>query len=677
MRMVKILSLLFLIVVLSPRLSTAQPTIGGIINDYTPVISITSADCSSSITVQSTIGFAVGDEILLIQMQGASIVLAPSTTFGSINSYGGAGLYEFNRIKKITGTTIELDQVIGRPFNVAGKVQLVRVPEFSDVKVSNQLTCKAWDGSTGGVLVFFASGKVTVEAPITVKGKGFLGGAYVRMEYHCGHTQYYCSNSEIDGTSKGEGIWISYDGFQRGRGAIANGGGGGNDHNAGGGGGANYGAGGFGGCEWSGCSDRNLDTRGIGGYALDYSTTLNTIYMGGGAGAGHDNDQSATAGGNGGGIVIIQANELTGTNPVIDARGVNADSVLVVGQDGGGGGGAGGAVLLDIKNYSSTLLVKSNGGDGATTIFQGGHVGPGGGGGGGVVWLSQSQIPTGVTGQTSGGKHGIHCKDVAKDGWESTNGAGGLVMTDLVLAVAKGSASTKSSTVFTAGQTTASIKTGDSAGVDLSLSFPTSSAMIGFIPDTVLLTVGFDSKYVRLDSVIQSGGWIVKRITPKGNTAEIAFYNSTHIAIPAAIDFGRMVFTALNALANSSALVYVADMKAESNCSIVTASPDIETAFLRRILVNAAAAVSTDNVLAASSVFLYPNPATNSVRISYGGFTKEPVMLSIVDVTGKTVLTRTLAQQASSEYVVSLEGISSGSYTILIGTTTAHLDIVK
>ncbi|HET9136318.1 MAG TPA: T9SS type A sorting domain-containing protein, partial [Candidatus Kapabacteria bacterium] len=271
----------------------------------------------------------------------------------------------------------------------------------------------------------------------------------------------------------------------------------------------------------------------------------------------------------------------------------------------------------------------------------------------------------------------IHSNDVAKDGWESTNGGGGFVLTDLALAVAKGSASTKSSAVFTAGQLTASINTGDSAGVELGLSFPASSVMIGFIPDTVLLTVGFDSKFVRLDSVIQSGGWIVKRIIAKGNTAEIAFYNSAHIAIAASIDFGRMVFTALNASANSSALVYVADMKAESSCSIVMASPDIETAFLRRILVNAAAAVPTDNSITASSVLLYPNPATNSVRISYGGFTKEPVTLSIIDATGKLVLTRTIAQQASSEYVQSLEGISSGSYTILVDSSSAHLDIIK
>ncbi|HET9135047.1 MAG TPA: hypothetical protein VFO76_00305, partial [Candidatus Kapabacteria bacterium] len=380
MRTVKILSLLLLVIVaLSPRLTTAQPTIGGIINDYTPVISITGADCSSTVTVESAQKFAVGDLVLLIQMQGAAIFFNPDPSFGSIKNYGGAGLYEFNRIKKITGTTIELDQVIGRPFNVSGKVQLIRVPEFTDVQITTDLTCLPWDGSIGGVLALKASGVVTVSAPITVKGLGFRGGEYYRMIYDCGHTQYFCDGSSIDGANKGEGISSSLFQYQRARGAMANAGGGGNDHNAGGGGGSNYGAGGFGGCEWSGCSIRNLETRGIGGYPLQYSTTLNTVYMGGGAGAGHDNDQSATPGGKGGGIVIIQANELKGTNPVIDARGVNADSVLVVGQDGGGGGGAGGAVLLDVKNYTSTLLIKAGGGDGATTIFQGGHVGPGGG----------------------------------------------------------------------------------------------------------------------------------------------------------------------------------------------------------------------------------------------------------------------------------------------------------
>src|ERR1043165_4312234 len=117
MRRVRTLSLLLLIVViLSPRLIDAQPTIGGIINDYTPVVTITASNCSSSITVQSAQAFSVGDLVLLIQMQGASISLTSGPSFGSINNYGGAGLYEFNRIKKITGTLIDLEQVIGKSF---------------------------------------------------------------------------------------------------------------------------------------------------------------------------------------------------------------------------------------------------------------------------------------------------------------------------------------------------------------------------------------------------------------------------------------------------------------------------------------------------------------------------------------------------------------------------------
>jgi hypothetical protein len=348
----------------------------------------------------------------------------------------------------------------------------------------------------------------------------------------------------------------------------------------------------------------------------------------------------------------------------------------VIGQDGGGGGGGGGAVVLDVKNFPSLIQVLAKGGDGATTIFQGGFVGPGGGGGGGVVWVPQSQAPSNLNAITAKGRHGVHKWDNNKDGWKSTDGTSGLVLTDLIVPVAKGTASVKSSSVFTLGQPSVSIKTAETADVELDLSFPATSAMIGFIPDTVILTVGFDTKTLELSSVEPSSGWVVKRVIGKNNGAEIVFYNSTHIAIPASMDFGKIVFTALNAPVNASALVYLADMRAITDCNIITASPDIETAFLRRIIVNSSG-VPKGHVPTVSAIKLYPNPATNTVRVSYEGFTQSPTTISVVDVAGKTILAKRVELQSSNDYSISLVNLISGSYTVVINGIAAQLDIVK
>ncbi|MGZ4054414.1 MAG: hypothetical protein ACXVPM_05900, partial [Bacteroidia bacterium] len=82
--------------------AVAQPTISGIVNIYTPVISV---GCSNA-TVISTAGFAVGDRALIIQMKGAVIDSSNTSSFGNILNYSACGNYEFTTITSITGSTI-------------------------------------------------------------------------------------------------------------------------------------------------------------------------------------------------------------------------------------------------------------------------------------------------------------------------------------------------------------------------------------------------------------------------------------------------------------------------------------------------------------------------------------------------------------------------------------------
>lgn len=141
---------------------------------------------------------------------------------------------------------------------------------------------------------------------------------------------------------------------------------------------------------------------------MNYSDTLNQIYSGGGGGAGDDNSNGATAGANGGGIIIIRANNITGNNYSILARGADVTSTLAI-LDGAGGGGGGGTVLLDVSNITA-LTVSVNGGMGGSvdngTSGADSCFGPGGGGGAGMIWLSGNALPP-VTLESSGGASGI------------------------------------------------------------------------------------------------------------------------------------------------------------------------------------------------------------------------------------------------------------------------------
>lgn len=403
-----------------------------------------------------------GDLIMIYQAQGATINTSNTNQYGSITSYGNAGLYELHHVTSVSSNTIMLDAPLNNSYFVSGHTQVVKVPQYTTLNIGSlsSVTTSTWNGNKGGVLVLHALDSITINGEINATGKGFRKGSRRTSGYVYNGTQYV-STTTNHGGEKGESIAgsvLDYDlaGGRYCRGAPANGGGGGTNHNAGGGGGANANngnsyngagvmctactgtvawtldddyalsssltnssGGGKGGntyansdqnaylvspgnSAWSGDGWRNVGGRG--GHPLTNINALNRIYFGGGGGAGDANDNSGGNGANGGGLIILISPKIKGTGKII-ANGDSAQSSFNIHADGLGGGGGGGSIILNSDFVESTIQVNATGGKGGSMISIGGGyvIGSGAGGGGGYLTYPTGSAPI-VT--ISGGQNG-------------------------------------------------------------------------------------------------------------------------------------------------------------------------------------------------------------------------------------------------------------------------------
>ncbi len=408
---------------------------------------------ATSITISTNnAAFAVGNTVLIIQMKGASVnttlqpeppTAAADAVFGSVTSLNAAGNYEFAVVATTTNTgpgtaTLTFTQPLVNTYTpLTDPVQLVSVPQYTNLTISAPLTGTPWGGTTGGVLVFQVGGTLTLNANISMNNSGFRGGAIITLPgaTACNSGPYTLATtptaiSSQNSAGRGEGIVTNADLW--GRGAMANGGGGGSGHNGGGAGGGNYCAGGRGGYEYSPCYATTgaalpyfqavpnyvggafgtgpSDRQALPGYAVAPSATK--VFMGGGGGAGNGDDGFETPGGNGGGIIIISADEISGTGGTISANGeagwTNGIAPYAAGvSDGVGGGGAGGSVLLNVSTYTvASLSVQANGGKGGSNDQASTCHGTGAGGGAGYVALSTA-TPSNVNISAKGGAYGL------------------------------------------------------------------------------------------------------------------------------------------------------------------------------------------------------------------------------------------------------------------------------
>jgi len=401
----------------SGRLGSLSVSVEGhVLNTATPLSASVSAG-ASRVRVESAAGFSEGALVLLHQTSGAEDAVVVSE--GNTLDPRRVGHWELARVASVSGAPAELrfSAPLVHAFSAPG-AQAVTVPEYTDVTVAARasVVARPWDGRSGGIIAFLATGTVTNQGLISAAGAGFRGGPFVN------HAELYdCADLDIPsgagGAYKGEGLRLGRFGTLAGRGSVAGEGGGGNCHNSGGGGGGNGGRGGGGGR--SSESDGTRDVGGLGGAPAKYSLVDRFIF-GGGGGAGEGNDDMGSGGGAGGGAVLIRARTFTGDGR-FSADGLAASPAP--GDDGAGGGGAGGALILRAQESLGCGGAWAAGGPGGNVTALRWVMGPGGGGGGGSVLLqgTTTPCPTVVTGGAAGtlaaGNGGTHGASLGSSGF--------------------------------------------------------------------------------------------------------------------------------------------------------------------------------------------------------------------------------------------------------------------
>ncbi|GAB1463374.1 Ig-like domain-containing protein [Pedobacter sp.] len=392
------------------------------------------------------IGIRAGDLILIIQMQDAEMNSDNSNLYGSgqtdkgADGLGGTGYTQIGFSGKfeyvialnnlpITGGTLNFrggapgggiinTYVNAAPTTIRGqrRFQIVRVPQYSNLTLTSDITTVPYNGKAGGVIAFDVAGNMNFGGfKIDASEKGFRGG-YGPVAGSANNTNsvYVTPSSSTTSVGKGEGIAgtprYMFDGYKDfdsgaeglpggsyGKGAPANGGGGGNDHNAGGGGGGNGGQGGVGGRGWEGHSNPNTYPNG-GRPGINLPQDITRLIMGGGGGGGDANNATTgVKGGVGGGIILVNVERITGTGVILANGGNGQRGNFANSPDGAGGGGAGGTVFIRslTSSLGATLTIEANGGRGGNTANdlstpskQKEEHGPGGGGGGGVIYYN-------------------------------------------------------------------------------------------------------------------------------------------------------------------------------------------------------------------------------------------------------------------------------------------------
>jgi len=448
-------------------------TANKIVNEYTTLTvdaavgSTTIAVAASSLNANTRFGagnnLAAGDLIMIIQMQGATILGAPDVgtptisnpndaTWGGVTNYNNSGKYEYVEVSSVpNATTITIDCGLTYDYTVSGKVQIVRIPRYNTLTITTPgiLTCQAWNGTTGGILAVEVAGNTTINSggKINVTGAGFRGGALFTTSGGSVTTSLYSCVSSNVGTNKGESI-AGYDsdytpyGGKYCRGAAANAGGGGNYWNCGGGGGAN--AGNI--ATWTG--QGNPDNTG-----LNYSTAWNLESPGFSA--------STSSGGGRGGYSFSNSNQNAitlgpGTNGVNNAWGgsyrVNFGGLgarpldystgrIFLGGGGGAGdqdnnqggaGGSGGGIIyftcygnITGSGNDSIIANGNNGGSSNISGLNPGKDAAGGAGGGGVIILNTTGNIVGVVLKADGGRGGYQLQGTLGLGEAEGPGGGG------------------------------------------------------------------------------------------------------------------------------------------------------------------------------------------------------------------------------------------------------------
>jgi uncharacterized repeat protein (TIGR01451 family) len=414
---------------------SAGGTLSGVVNTYYPgTASVSAGAVSIPIGAANGTGtISVGTELLVIQMQDASISESNSVAYGNGSTGAGfttinnAGNYEFvTATGPISGGSVPIlgagvggGLVFGYTAAAASATkgastyQVVLVPQYSSATLG-AVTAAAWNGSTGGILALDIANTLNLgSATVSVNGLGFRGAAGLQMSGGGGlNTDYLqvspatytptTTGSTSDGqpgwdASKGEGVagtpmWVESGGTflqttttvgypsgtagtdgSMARGAPGNAGGGGTDADpqkaSPGGNDQNDGGGGGG-------------NGGSGGFGGDSWSTNLSLGGEGGAAFPATIDRIAMGGGGGAGT----RNNSDGDN--------QASS----------GSAGGGIIFIRAFSFTGTATLTANGANAYNGTAN--DAGGGGGAGGTIVMLAASGGESGLTLQANGGNGG-------------------------------------------------------------------------------------------------------------------------------------------------------------------------------------------------------------------------------------------------------------------------------
>lgn len=423
---------------------------GTIVNEYTTLTAdatsgaTTITVAASGLNANSRFGagnsLAAGDLIMIIQMQGTTILGAPDAftptisnpndaTWGSVTNYNNTGKFEFCQVSAVpSSTSITVDCGLTNSYTAAGRVQIIRVQRYNTLTITSPgvLTCQAWNGSTGGVLSVEVYGNTIINAggKINASSTGFRGGALFTSTGRTTTGLYSCVSLDV-GTNKGESVagfdtdYTPYGGKYC-RAAPANGGGGGNVWNCGGGGGGNASPS----ATWTGQGNPNNSVAGwTTAWNLEAAGFATSTSSGGGRGgyAFSNSNQNATLLGPGtvgstnawGGSYRYNLGGLGGR-----ALDYSTGRIFLGGGGGageqdnnqGGAGGVGGGIIY-ITSYGTITgtgndSIISNGANGGSTNISGTNTGKdagGGGGAGGTILINSVKTVSGVFIKANGG----------------------------------------------------------------------------------------------------------------------------------------------------------------------------------------------------------------------------------------------------------------------------------
>ena len=188
-----------------PLTGTTSAT--GVIDTYYPgLTTITAGTASTTVTVGASRGsatpIAVGDLVLVVQMQGAQIDstntdaygdgVSSATASGYLNTSFIAGQYEYATVRSVVGAVVGLNGAganggLVNTFVNADesatqgqqRFQVVRVPQYSSATftAATPPLAVAWDGSSGGIVALDVANDLNLNGTtIDTTGQGFRPG---------------------------------------------------------------------------------------------------------------------------------------------------------------------------------------------------------------------------------------------------------------------------------------------------------------------------------------------------------------------------------------------------------------------------------------------------------------------------------------------------------------------